>query len=53
MWFGHFCHFNPNLKLFKFGSLWFHFYCHFSPKIKSAQISPKNPSILSFSLGAK
>ncbi|MFS7938423.1 hypothetical protein Hanom_Chr05g00439521 [Helianthus anomalus] len=35
MWFGHLCHFSPNLKLFKFGSLWFHFCCHFSPKFKT------------------
>ncbi|MFS8022521.1 hypothetical protein Hanom_Chr16g01440471 [Helianthus anomalus] len=36
LWFGHFCHFSPNLKLFTSGPLWFAFCCHFSPK-------PKNP----------
>ncbi|MFS8033944.1 hypothetical protein Hanom_Chr17g01575471 [Helianthus anomalus] len=39
MWFGHFCHFSPKLKLFASGSLWFQFYCHFGPKMKSDHIS--------------
>ncbi|MFS8009647.1 hypothetical protein Hanom_Chr14g01287411 [Helianthus anomalus] len=39
LWFGHFCHFSPNLKLFKSGSLWFHFCCHFSPKFKLPPVS--------------
>ncbi|KAJ0914831.1 hypothetical protein HanPSC8_Chr06g0243051 [Helianthus annuus] len=34
LWFGQFCHFSLNLKLFKSGSLWFAFFCHFSPKLK-------------------
>ncbi|MFS8025727.1 hypothetical protein Hanom_Chr16g01478601 [Helianthus anomalus] len=34
LWFGQFCHFSPNLKLFKLGSMWFAFCCHFSPKLK-------------------
>ncbi|MFS7923873.1 hypothetical protein Hanom_Chr03g00265991 [Helianthus anomalus] len=34
LWFGQFCYFSSNLKLFKFGSLWFAFCCHFSPKLK-------------------
>ncbi|MFS8005705.1 hypothetical protein Hanom_Chr13g01240511 [Helianthus anomalus] len=38
LWFGHFCHFSPNLKLFKSGSLWFRFCCHFGPKFKSPDI---------------
>ncbi|MFS8006232.1 hypothetical protein Hanom_Chr14g01246791 [Helianthus anomalus] len=42
LWFGQFCHFSPNLKLFTSRSLWFHFCCHFSPKRKSAAISKKN-----------
>ncbi|MFS7910378.1 hypothetical protein Hanom_Chr02g00105661 [Helianthus anomalus] len=37
LWFGQFCHFSPNLKLFISGSLWFHFCCHFSPKFKLPQ----------------
>ncbi|MFS7971505.1 hypothetical protein Hanom_Chr09g00833661 [Helianthus anomalus] len=41
MWFGHFCHFSPNLKLFKSESLWFRFCCHFGPKLKSGHISQK------------
>ncbi|MFS8018191.1 hypothetical protein Hanom_Chr15g01389231 [Helianthus anomalus] len=49
LWFGHFCHFSPNLKLFKSGSLWFHFYCHLSPKVKSDQIPKIKPPVLSFS----
>ncbi|KAF5819206.1 hypothetical protein HanXRQr2_Chr02g0075061 [Helianthus annuus] len=36
LWFGQFCHFNPNLKLFKSGSLWFAFCCHFSPNLKKS-----------------
>uniref|UniRef100_A0A251U5V9 Uncharacterized protein n=1 Tax=Helianthus annuus TaxID=4232 RepID=A0A251U5V9_HELAN len=31
-----FCHFSPNLKLFKSGSLWFAFCCHFSPNLKNS-----------------
>ncbi|MFS7978943.1 hypothetical protein Hanom_Chr10g00921421 [Helianthus anomalus] len=42
-WFGHFCHFSRNLKLFTSGSLWFAFCCHFGPKLKSDQISQKKP----------
>ncbi|MFS7985447.1 hypothetical protein Hanom_Chr11g00998471 [Helianthus anomalus] len=38
MWFCHFYHFSPKLKLFASGSLWFQFYCHFGPKIKSDHI---------------
>ncbi|MFS8005352.1 hypothetical protein Hanom_Chr13g01236311 [Helianthus anomalus] len=34
LWFGQYCHFSPNLKLFTFESLWFAFCCHFSPKLK-------------------
>ncbi|MFS8001102.1 putative 6,7-dimethyl-8-ribityllumazine synthase [Helianthus anomalus] len=43
LWFGHFCHFSPNLKLFKYASLWYHFYCHFGPKVKSDQIPQIKP----------
>ncbi|MFS7978942.1 hypothetical protein Hanom_Chr10g00921411 [Helianthus anomalus] len=45
MWFGHFCHFYPNLKLFTSGSLWFAFCCHFGPNFKSGQISKKKTLI--------
>ncbi|MFS7996796.1 hypothetical protein Hanom_Chr12g01134021 [Helianthus anomalus] len=38
LWFGQFCHFSPNLKLFTSGSLWFAFCCHFGPKLKFDQI---------------
>ncbi|MFS8005052.1 hypothetical protein Hanom_Chr13g01232941 [Helianthus anomalus] len=38
MWFGHFCHFSPKLKLFAYGSLWFQLYCHFGPKMKSCHV---------------
>ncbi|MFS8032446.1 hypothetical protein Hanom_Chr17g01557881 [Helianthus anomalus] len=38
LWFGHFCHFSPKLKLFASGSLWFQFCCHFGPKMKSGHI---------------
>ncbi|MFS7976382.1 hypothetical protein Hanom_Chr10g00891801 [Helianthus anomalus] len=48
MWFGQFCHFSPNLKLFKSRSLWFHFYCHFSLKVKFDQNSQIKPLVLSF-----
>ncbi|MFS7917589.1 hypothetical protein Hanom_Chr03g00190901 [Helianthus anomalus] len=36
LWFGQFCHFSPNLKLFNSGSLWFASYFHFSPKLKNS-----------------
>ncbi|MFS8027276.1 hypothetical protein Hanom_Chr16g01496791 [Helianthus anomalus] len=36
--FGHFSHFNPNLKHFVSGSMWFQFYCHFDLKVKSCHI---------------
>ncbi|MFS8035019.1 hypothetical protein Hanom_Chr17g01588061 [Helianthus anomalus] len=35
LWFGHFCHFSPNLKVFKSGALLFQFCCHFDPNLKS------------------
>ncbi|MFS7946807.1 hypothetical protein Hanom_Chr06g00540621 [Helianthus anomalus] len=38
LWFGHFCHFSPKIKLFVSRSLWFQFYCHFGPKMKSGHI---------------
>ncbi|KAF5795946.1 hypothetical protein HanXRQr2_Chr08g0345611 [Helianthus annuus] len=44
LWFGQFCHFSPNLKVFVSGSLWFYFYCHFGPKVKSCQIPLIKPS---------
>ncbi|MFS8025736.1 hypothetical protein Hanom_Chr16g01478711 [Helianthus anomalus] len=52
LWFGHLCHFSPNLKLFTSGSLWFAFCCHFSPKSKNPIFLPLQPPILSFSSGA-
>ncbi|MFS7994358.1 hypothetical protein Hanom_Chr12g01104991 [Helianthus anomalus] len=49
LWFGHFCHFSQNLKLFASGSLWFKFYCHFGPKLNNIIFVLLNPAILSFS----
>ncbi|MFS7932338.1 hypothetical protein Hanom_Chr04g00366711 [Helianthus anomalus] len=51
MWFGQFCYFSPNLKVFVSGSMWFHFCCHFGPKVKFDQNPQIKPPVFSFCSG--
>ncbi|MFS8010054.1 hypothetical protein Hanom_Chr14g01292461 [Helianthus anomalus] len=46
LWFGHFCHFSPKLKLFALESLWFQFCCHFGPNRTVHTPKPSYTAIL-------